>query len=169
MSRRVIIDSLVFARGNGSLQGELPVADLARVLDLLADSVGNLVYRVQGQMGLPGSGVSNSKSRPQLVLEVDGALSVRCQRCLDGIDYPVRIRSLLELIGDEEELTQEEIEDDAKDFLVAQKELDVVALIEDEIILDLPAAPRHENCVLPDSGERSEELSPFSVLKGRVR
>jgi uncharacterized protein len=165
MSRRVIIDSLVFARGNGSLQGELPVADLARVLDLLTDSAGNLAYRVQGQIGPLNSG----RSRPQLVLEVDGALSVCCQRCLEGIDYPVRIRSLLELVRDEEELTQEEIEDDSKDFLTAQKELDVVALIEDEVILDLPVAPRHENCVLPDSGERSEELSPFSVLKGRVQ
>jgi uncharacterized protein len=113
--------------------------------------------------------------RPQLLLEVDGSLSVCCQRCLEGIDYPVRIRSLLELVKDGEEPTQEEIEDDSRDFLSAQKELDVVALIEDEIILDLPVAPRHENCVLPDTGEvseKAEKVSPFSVLKslkGKVR
>jgi uncharacterized protein len=103
---------------------------------------------------------------------VDGSLSVCCQRCLEGIDYPVRIRSLLELVKDGEEPTQEEIEDDSKDFLPAQKELDVVELIEDEIILDLPVAPRHENCVLPDTGGPSEKVSPFSVLeclKGKIR
>jgi len=157
MSQRVVIDSLAFARESGLLQGELPVAGLSRVLEMLADSAGKLSYRVQGQMG--------PRNRPQLVLELDGTLSVRCQRCLEGIDYPVRIRSLLELVKDEEELTQEEIEDDSKDFLTAQKELDVVELIEDEVILDLPPAPRHESCTMPDAGGQSEKASPFSVLK----
>jgi uncharacterized protein len=155
--QRIVIDSLAFARAQGSLQGKLPVAGLTRVLDLLTDSAGDLTYRVQGQIGL---------NRPQLVLEVDGALRVRCQRCLEGIDYPVRIRSLLELVRDEEEPTQEEIEDDTKDFLVAQKELDVAALVEDEIILGLPTAPRHESCVLPEVGAQPEIASPFSVLRG---
>lgn len=158
MSQRVVIDSLAFAREGGSLQGELPVASLARALDMLAGSAGTLSYRMQGQMG--------PRNRAQLVLEVDGTLSVCCQRCLEGIDYPVRIRSLLELVKDEEELTQEEIEDDSKDFLTAQRELDVVELIEDEVILDLPPAPRHESCALPETGGRTEKESPFSVLKG---
>jgi uncharacterized protein len=161
MSRRIIIDSVTFARKSGLLQGELPVAELARVLDMLTASAGNLAYRVRGQM--------EPRKQPQLTVEIDGVLSVRCQRCLEGIDHPIRIRSLLELIGNEEEPTQEEIEDDSKDFLVAQKELDVVALIEDEIILDLPVAPRHENCTLPGAGKRQEERSPFAVLKGKVR
>jgi uncharacterized protein len=161
MSRRVIIDNLAFAREGGLLQGELPVAELTRALDMLASLAGRLAYRVQGR--------TEARKRPQLVVEVDGVLSVCCQRCLEGIDYPVRIRSVLELIGDEEELTQEEIEDDARDFLAAQKELDVVALIEDEIILDLPVAPRHQDCVLPVTGGRPQGLSPFSVLKGKVQ
>ena len=158
MSRRVVIDSLVFAREGRSLQGELPVSSLARILDMLADQEGELNYRVQGQM--------SPRRRPQLILEVDGRLSLRCQRCLEGIDYPVRVRSVLELISDEEDLTQEEIEDDSKDFLTAQKELDVVELIEDEVILDLPPAPRHESCTLPEAGRQAEKVSPFSVLKG---
>ena len=158
MSQRIVIDSLAFAREGGLLQGELPVASLTRVLDLLVDSTGHLGYRVQGQMG--------PRNRPQLMLQLDGVLSVCCQRCLEGIDYPVRVRSLLELVKDEEELTQEEIEDDSKDFLTAQKELDVVELIEDEIILDLPSAPRHDSCTLPQAGRAAEKVSPFSVLKG---
>ncbi|MDR0578233.1 MAG: YceD family protein [Candidatus Accumulibacter sp.] len=163
MSQRVVIDSVAFAREGGLLQGKLPVGDLARTLDMLAGSEGDLVYRVEGRLG--------PRDRPQLLLEIDGGLSVRCQRCLDGIDYPVRIRGVLELVGNEEELTQEEIEDDSKDFLTAQKELDVMALIEDEIILDLPVAPRHESCALPDAGRWLERVppegtSPFSILKG---
>ena len=158
MSRRVVIDSLVFAREGRSLQGELPVSSLTRILDVLADQAGELRYRVQGQMG--------PRRRPQLLLEVDGRLSLRCQRCLEGIDYPVRVRSVLELISNEEDLTQEEIEDDSKDFLPAEKTLDVVALIEDELILELPTAPRHESCALPDTRQEKTDASPFSLLKG---
>jgi uncharacterized protein len=93
-------------------------------------------------------------------------LSVCCQRCLEGIVYPVKVRSVLEFVNDEEELTQEEIEDDTRDFLPAQSELDVVALIEEELVLDLPSAPRHETCALPDTGQGTGKISPFSVLKG---
>ena len=158
MSRRVVIDSLVFAREGRSLQGELPVSSLARILDMLADQEGELNYRVQGQM--------SPRRRPQLILEVDGRLSLRCQRCLEGINYPLKVRNVLEFVDDEDDLTQEEVEDDSMDFLPAQSEIDVVALIEDEVILSLPSAPRHESCALPDTGQGAGRVSPFSVLKG---
>ncbi len=157
MSQRIVIDSLAFAREAGSLQGELPIASLTRVLDKLAASVGNLSYRIDGRLG--------SRNRAQLVLQLDGELSVCCQRCLEGIDYPLKVRSVLEFVDEENDLTQEEIEDDSKDFLPAQKELDVVALIEDELILDLPSAPRHESCALPETGQGTGKVSPFSALK----
>jgi uncharacterized protein len=158
MSQRIVIDSRAFAREARSLQGELPIAELTRVLDLLVDSAGYLQYRIDGSMA--------ARNRPQLLLQLDGALSVRCQRCLEGIVYPVKVRSVLEFVNDGEELTQEEIEDDTRDFLPAQSELDVVALIEEELILDSPSAPRHESCVLPDTGQGTDRSSPFSVLQG---
>ena len=157
MSERIVIDSLTFAREAGALQGKLLIADLARVLDKLAGSAGYLSFRIEGRMG--------ARNRPQLQLQLDGVLSVCCQRCLEGIDYPVEVRSVLEFV-DDEELTQEEMEDDSMDFLPAQKELDVVALIEDEIILDLPSAPRHKSCALPDIKAGKVKISPFAVLQG---
>ena len=158
MSQRIVIDSLAFARDARSLQGELPIAGLTRVLDLLADSAGQLSYRIEGVMG--------PRNRAQLQLQLDGVMSVCCQRCLEGVDYSLKVRSLLEFVDDEEDLTQEDLEDDSKDFLTAQSELDVVALIEDEIILELPSAPRHESCALPDTGQGNGRVSPFSVLQG---
>ena len=158
MSQRIVINTLAFSRDAGSLHGELPIACLTRVLDMLVDSTGTLSYRVEGRF--------SSRNRPQLVLQLDGMLSVCCQRCLEGIDYALEVSRVLEFVGDEEELTQEEIEDDSKDFLPAQGEFDVVALIEDEVILDLPSAPRHETCVLPDTGQETGRTSPFFVLSG---
>lgn len=158
MSQQIVIDSLAFAREAGSLQGDLRIAGLTRMLDSLADSAGYLSYRVEGRVG--------PRNRSQLLLQVDGVLSLRCQRCLEGVEYPLEMRSLLELVEDEDDLTQEELEDDSRDFLPAQKELDVAALIEDEIILALPSAPRHENCAMPEAGQGTAKVSPFSVLMG---
>ncbi len=158
MSRRVLIDSQVFGFEGGSLQGEVPVATLARLADLLVDSTGSLAYRLEGGMG--------SRDRSQLRLQVDGVLSLCCQRCLEPLTYSLQLRSLFEFVANDIELTQEELEDDSRDFLPAEKELDVLALIEDEILLALPTVPRHEDCVLPGGARESTEESPFSVLAG---
>lgn len=71
------------------------------------------------------------------------------------------IVSVLELIADEADLTQDALEDDSRDFLVAQKELDVAALIEDEIILALSLTPRHEDlarCLVAVRAEPRNQL-----------
>lgn len=158
MSQRIVIDSLAFAREAGTLQGSLLISELTRILDQLVDSAGCLSYRVEGRM--------SPLNRPQLLLHLDGTMLVCCQRCLEGMSYAVQLRRVLEFVDDEEELTLEEIEDDSTDYLPAQRELDVVALIEDEIILDLPSAPRHDFCALPEAGQGIGKFSPFSVLKG---
>ena len=158
MSQRIVIDCLSFAREARVLQGELPVAGFERIQDGLTQNVGVIRYRIEGRLG--------KRNRPQLHLQLDGVLSLCCQRCLEGVEYSLQVSNVLEFVDNEDELTQEEIEDDSRDFLPAQSEVDVVALIEDEIILDLPSAPRHESCVLPASAQDNPEDSPFAVLKG---
>lgn len=163
MSQQIVIDSLSFAREGRSLQGELPVSGLERLHDLLAEIAGVVVYRLNGRMSRQG--------KPQLVLEVGGEFPVVCQRCLGRLDHPLSIVSVLELVTDEADLSQDELEDDSRDFLVVQKELDVVALIEDELILALPSAPRHEDCALPGGSSCGTKVSPFtalSALKGKA-
>ncbi len=156
MSQQIVIDSLSFAREGKALQGELPVSGLERLHDALAEKTGIVVFRLAGRM--------SRQDKPQLVLEVTGQVPVVCQRCLGRLYYPLSIDSVLELIADEADLSQDELEDDTRDFLVAQKELDVVALVEDEIILALPSAPRHDDCALPDSNTRGTKVSPFAAL-----
>ena len=156
MSQRLVIDCPSFAREAKSLQGDFPIASLTLTLDLLADSAGVIGYRIEGRMG--------ERHRPQLILWVEGVLSLSCQRCLEGISYPLRLENTLEFVVDEEDLTQEEIEDDSRDFLPAQAEVDVLALIEDEIILGLPSVPRHECCALPERACDMHPASPFAVL-----
>lgn len=157
MSQQIVIDSLSFAREGRSLQGELPVSGLERLHDLLAEIAGVVVFRLDGRLDRQG--------KPQLLLEVVGEVPLVCQRCLGRYDFPLSIVSTLELIAAEADLTQDELEDDSRDFLVAQKDLDVAALVEDEIILALPTAPRHDDCELPSGGSRGNKVSPFAALK----
>ena len=158
MSRRVLIDCLAFGSEGGSLQGELEVAALTRLHDSLSDFGGCLAYRIRGAIG--------ERKRPELRVEVDGDLSLRCQRCLEVLPYRVELRSLLEFVDSDSDLTQEELEDDSRDYLPVQKALDVAGLIEDELILALPSVPRHTDCALPGAAREDLNLSPFSVLAG---
>ena len=58
-------------------------------------------------------------------------------------------------------------EDDDMDAIEAEPQLDVLALIEEELLLDLPFAPRHADgkCATA-TNELQQKASPFAVLAG---
>ena len=153
-----IIDSFAFAREGRALEGTLAVSSLERLHDQLADAAGELAFRVQGRRGRRGE--------PLLEVEVSGTLALSCQRCLEGVRFDVDIDSLLELVPEGAELSQDELEDDTRDFLPVAGDLDVAQLVEDEVLLALPVAPRHERCGLPGTAEAGERIAPFAALAG---
>ncbi len=106
-----------------------------------------------------------------LYLEVIGTLPLACQRCLEPIQFNLDIESRLELIPESADLSQEELEDDTRDFLPVAGELNVAELVEDEVLLALPVAPRHERCGLPGAADVGERINPFATLgalKGKL-
>jgi uncharacterized protein len=151
-----ISDSFAFARDGRVLEGTLPVASLERLHDQLANVAGELAFRLQGRTG----------QRGELLLEVEvsGTLALACQRCLEAIVFDLDVDSLLELVPEGAELSQEELEDDTRDFLPVAGELDVAQLLEDEVLLALPVAPRHERCGLPGAAAAGEQIHPFATL-----
>jgi len=134
MSARLLIDGLDFARNAEALHGKITVAELERLQDYLSDNRGELEYTVSG--GLDGNG------KPVLRIAIKGALNLRCQRCLGGLAHPVRVQTSLLLAGNENELARLD-ENELVDGVLAEPEMDVLALIEDEMILSLPISPRH--------------------------
>ena len=101
-----------------------------------------------------------------LHLEVSGLLSLACQRCLKAIPFTLDVDSLLELVPEGADMSQDELEDDTRDFLPVAGELYVAELVEDEILLALPVAPRHEKCGLPGAADVGERIHPFAALAG---
>ncbi len=161
MSRQVqaataVIDSLEFARQGGRLRGQVPVAELTRLADVLAATDGTLAWELSGERD--GDGKS------WLRLQVSGALELRCQRCLGPMAFAVAVGSRLLLVPPGGAWPEDELEDDAFDAIAAERELAVVPLVEEEVLLALPLAPRHEKCEPPVAVADEQEPSPFAVL-----
>lgn len=70
-------------------------------------------------------------------------MELTCQRCLDPIRVPVAIDAELQLAETVREISEA---DDEIDRVLASRRMDVASLVEDEVILALPMAPRHEEC-----------------------
>ena len=83
-------------------------------------------------------------------MALDGALPVTCQRCLGAFAFPVAQRTRLLVAKSEAELAA--LDDSGEDEVVlGASPLDALELVEDELLLSLPHAPRHEEgqCPVP--------------------
>jgi uncharacterized protein len=153
-----ISDAFAFARDGRVLKGTLDISGLERLHDLLTRTDGELAYHLEGFKGARGESM--------LRLVVTGVLPLVCQRCLEAVPYDLDVDSRLELVPEGADLSQDELEDDTRDFLPVARELDVAELVEDEILLALPVAPRHEKCGLPSAADAGERINPFATLAG---
>jgi DUF177 domain-containing protein len=135
MSAQAVIDSLEFARTGQTLRGSLAVPELKRLKESLADGHGQIDFAVKG--------ARDARRRPVLTLEISGNLHLQCQRCLGLLEYPLRLSNTLLLVG-AGEVAAGDLDDEDAEWIEASGELDVAMLVEDEIILSLPYAPRHE-------------------------
>jgi uncharacterized protein len=159
MSEPILIDPLAFAQEGQSLSGEIAVSALdERVLDMLADTNGAVRYALAGTV--------DKLQRPQLAFAVEAELTVRCQRCLQPMPETVKNETVITLFTDEQKLDEACVADEELDAILAEPELDVMALIEDEIIMGLPLSPKHEACGQDPLEEpvKADKPNPFAVL-----
>ncbi len=159
MFARHFIDSPDFARNGRELRGELALAEMPRLRDMLADTEGKVSYFVCGYQDKSG--------KPMLEVTMDGSCQLICQRCLSGFTYPVHLVSRL-LLAQEGELEVSSAEDDELDSILADKHLDVLALLEEEMLLSLPFAPKHPPgaCQFAAKSLDQSENPAFAVLAG---
>ena len=167
MDARPFIDSLDFAGNARQISGEIPVAELPRLLDVLENFRGSLTYTVHGG--------ADKQGNPFLDVGITGSCQLLCQRCLGVMEHAVRINARL-LLRDQASLDALESEvhvdgypdeEDEFDSILADAHLDVLNLLEEEILLSLPIAPKHELdvCQAADGGNmHKEEKNPFAVL-----
>ena len=131
---QTVIDSLEFARAGRNLSGSLPVVAMARLQDSLLERSGEIRYELKGGL--------DARQRPVLTLEISGVLHLQCQRCLGALEHVLRLSSTL-LVTSGADAGADDPDDGEMESIEASAELDVAGLVEDEILLSLPYAPRH--------------------------
>jgi len=160
MSHQPVIDGLEFARTGSKLHGAWPVADLSRLREVLRTDEGTLQYELLG--------VPQERGVPVLRLEVSGTLQITCQRCLGALEFALHIDVPLHLAATQAEVDAEPLEAEGPERIVAGREMPVRDLVEDEVLLAIPLAPRHERCAGREVRAAVEQSSPFAGLRGLV-
>lgn len=134
MPARFVIDALDFARNAAAHHGKIALSELDRLQGYLVGNSGELNYTIRGALDRDG--------KPLLRIVIQGSINLRCQRCLGELRHVLDMQRDLLLARDEVELSHLD-EDESVDGVLAIPDMDVMALIEDEIILSLPISPRH--------------------------
>lgn len=164
MSHQPVIDGLEFAKAASRLQGTWPVAGFLRLHDALRSTAGTLHYELRG--------VPEERGRPALHLKVQGELHLTCQRCLGALEFPLRIETSLRLASTQAEVDAEPLDAEGPESIVAGREMQVQALVEDEVLLAIPIAPRHEACAGAARDAAADAAgarqTPFAGLRGLI-
>ena len=121
--------------------GVVPLARMARVLAVSPESSKQspVAVHLSTQFGPDGGAI--------IAGEIRGCLCLRCQRCLESMDWRFVISVNLRVVRTE---TEEHMALQCSDpFLIEDDWLPLHAIAEDEILLAMPMAPRHSVGVCP--------------------
>lgn len=160
-ARFPLIDGFEFAAAGGSVRGAWPVSVFPRLRDMLHDDTGSVEYALQGGRDPHG--------RPRLALDARARLNLTCQRCLGAVECVLQAQSTLLLAATQAEIDAEPITPEMPERVVAGRRMAVRDLVEDELLLALPFAPRHEDCAAQGKAAPEGRQMPFATLRGMMR
>lgn len=140
------MDIGAFIESLATLDGQSSMADMPRLAaglapEVAASAMPPATWRVQGEL------VAQRVGPPQtwLMLEAQAHLPWTCQRCLHPVALPIEVSRKLRFVKDEATAARLDAELD-DDVLVLSRSFDLIALIEDEMIMASPIVPFHDEC-----------------------
>jgi uncharacterized protein len=134
-------------------------AELPRVAKEVFDREGGVEYTLAGML--------TPKGEPSIRLSLNAVLNLACQRCMERLPVSLAVTKTLVFTREIDELDPVDEEDEDVDAVPLVAKVDVLDLIDEEVMLSLPIAPRHDEgtCELKVEGAPNEPSdSPFSVL-----
>ena len=179
-----VVDVFEFARRGQLIEGVFLVNRLDRLLeDVPEQPFAELVVLMQppqhpGLVKYSLQGRRSKVGKLQLVVKIQALLLLECQRCLGDLMFPVDRQTVFELVVRESDLDQGDLEDsdlDAPEKIMGSPTFNLLDLVEDEMILEVPYVPRHDTCPEPlgeaetdaqaaESASEVQRPSPFAVL-----
>lgn len=165
---RVDVKSL--AQSAGLASGRATLSTFERLMHETQGLGGDRVVHWTARGAMPADQAGVGQIWLHLTAEVN--LPLVCQRCLGPVDEMVSISRSFRFVETE---AQAEIDDEIseEDVLALSAEFSLADLLEDEVIMALPAVPRHAECPVavtlevmdPDFEVASaEKVNPFAVL-----
>jgi uncharacterized protein len=140
-------DAFKLAASHSELKGSIEPDTLERLEDRIADA---LAGAGGGWIDWSIRGAADEQGRPAITVSIEGSVPLECQRCLGLLEQPVQQSTMLLLARNEAELLHlDEVSE--HEVVLANAPLDPIALVEDELLLTLPFAPRHEASCDPAS------------------
>jgi uncharacterized protein len=164
------LDVQAFAEDGAELSGQAELRSFAR----LSEEAGGrgaerpVAWSAQGELLNP----RHVHPEVWLHLTASAVMPLTCQRCLEPVDVPVSVERSFRFVADEETAAAEDDESE-EDLLAISRAFDLLGLVEDELLMEVPAVPRHEVCPEPvqfsaaDPGfeEAAPAENPFAALK----
>lgn len=163
------LDVKAFAEEGATLTGQETLRSHER---LFAETQGRgaetpVTWSATGEIRNPG----HVAPEVWLRLKAGAMMSLTCQRCLAPVEVPVSVDREFRFVADEQTAAAQDDEAE-EDVLALSRSFDLVELVEDELLMELPLAPRHETCppvhlVVEDEGfegSSARHENPFAVL-----
>ncbi len=161
------VDTYDLTRLGQEVRGQASINQFERLIyDLPEQADTEVSWTVKGELDAFG--------QRYLSVRIKATPTLECQRCMQPFLLPIDAESRLQVVKSEADLDAEDATADEADEpterILGSQRFDVMALIEDELILSLPYVPKHEVCPsLPASLEEEPEAgearpSPFAVL-----
>jgi uncharacterized protein len=161
------VDAERMVAGRRSFEGSLPVAELPRLVEALANDSGEVAYRLDFETGELGE--------PRLHVRARAGLTLECQRSLEPFVFPAEVDARLGLLADEADA--DALPGDCEPLLLEGGALSPRKVIEDELLLVLPLVPVKPGSEIlqgewttpgegPRDAERDEAVThPFADLR----
>ena len=158
------IDPLHLADKRGALKGRIPLKSLDRLADSLHNDEGTVT--VELFFGREGR-------LPVIEGQIEAVLALKCQNCLGAVEWPVRSSIKLAIVTSIDQANK--LSEDYEPLLVDEGNILLKDIVEDELLLILPAFPKHQNrCFVSNlnpgkagsllDGDSSLPKNPFSIL-----
>lgn len=162
MLNPILIDAAQFTQEGLSHSGETTPAQLdARVFthELLAGTGDTVRYHIRG-------GVDRWQ-RPFLDIALSGTLQLVCQRCLKPVPFALEDNARVVMFADEAHLDEAMAADETLEGMLYSAEIDLRTLLEDQLLMAIPFAPRHQDCDNATLAQINQDKSnPFAKLAG---
>lgn len=128
------IDPITLAHKGASLSGTLSLHELLRVFNLLC--LGDGEVHVKFEFGKDLENFYFIKGH--LLTE----LSLQCQRCLQPVNYKIDSDFCLSPVKSDKEAAN--LPGDYEPLIMTEKTINILDIVEDELILNLPIAAKHD-------------------------